>query len=818
MNSTSEASPTRSVALTLAAGAVLILTAVVVALCVTEAAGVAAPPHSNARVIDGEVTVYAIAAGDIFDQAGLEAGDRILSINGVTFETGKAYIDYMRSIRPGDHLWFEVGRDDEQLNLQAIASANLQPSRLVAVGFPILVLLLAGGGVFFAAPRSWTTFLFLLFCCSAAVNDACQLPLVGGASAAQITIMAAYTLFSIQSPALGLHLFILFPARSGVQRWLTAWLPFAYGIQTILGLSYFLPAVSSGWAAKLTNPQLHPTLLGLFNANVVICSALSALSLAAVAIGRDQERVRQQARLLFFGFALLTTFQLTLYTLPLRFLGRMLVSAESYMLLDLIVPAFVVAAILLHRLWNIDLLVRQGFIYGAASVVVAMTFTAAVIALGSLAKLVWPDPDIVVIAAATAVAVLLFQPIQKRTRRWVDRSLYRKHYSHHLLIAEIGEQLAAMLDLPAIAMLLHTRIMAALEPETLVVTSYRTPPETIRTIDRDGAQEMLCSGDEAKGLAEELLSRRQPFQPDSGSCHLFGEYEVVVPMVRGDQVLGAILLGARQSNVPYFADDLNLLAAISRETAPVLDNARLIEERADRERLVMVGTATAAITHELKNPLAAIKSTAAILRRRLDQDPRGQELTDVVVEEVDRLEKSALDVLTFARPKNVDPTPIALVELVTQLIGVVRPDFARSGVEVRLKTDLPPLALLGDAERLRQALLNLLLNARDAMTSGGVVGVELRPWQDDTDGVRGVEIRVVDSGPGFPEHILPKAFEPFVSSKRLGTGLGLANVRQVVEEHGGQVDVRNCPGSGAEVCLFLPCTPGVRSAEHRKKR
>ncbi len=280
-------------------------------------------------------------------------------------------------------------------------------------------------------------------------------------------------------------------------------------------------------------------------------------------------------------------------------------------------------------------------------------------------------------------------------------------------------------------------------------------------------------------------------------------------MVHGDLVLGAVLLGARQSAVPYLPDDLEFLAAVARQAAPVLENAKLLEERAARERLAMVGTATAAIAHELKNPLAAIKSTAAILRRRLKADQRGQELTIVVEDEVDRLEKSVFEVLSFVRQRPVDPIAIDIAELLTQLVSVVEADFERSQVQVSFEGNVQSVTLLGDPDRLRQALLNVLLNAREAMPRGGRISIALRARPAGAVQVSGVEILIADTGVGFPDEILPRAFEPFVSGKRLGTGLGLANVKRVVEEHDGQVEARNRPHGGAEVMVWLPCNQAV---------
>jgi signal transduction histidine kinase len=255
------------------------------------------------------------------------------------------------------------------------------------------------------------------------------------------------------------------------------------------------------------------------------------------------------------------------------------------------------------------------------------------------------------------------------------------------------------------------------------------------------------------------------------------------------------------------AEDLEFLAALARLATPVLENARLVEESTARERLAMLGTATAAVVHELKNPLAAIRSTTAILRRRLRDDERGRELAGVVEEEVGRLEGSLLEVLSFVRPGRLEPAPVVVEDLVRQLASVVEVDLRRSGVDLKITVEPGVSVVRVEEERLRRALLNLILNAREAMPRGGTVEVAVSPWRSDGGPPRGAQITVNDSGPGFSDEALARAFEPFFSSKRLGTGLGLANVRRTVEEAGGEVRLANRPSGGAAVTLSLPALP-----------
>jgi len=785
---------------TLAAG-VLAATVAVVAVFVFEGTRAAQPPHSNVR-FDGEtMRVHAIASGDVLDAAGLEPGDGILGVNGVGFAAGGDYTEFFRGVNPGDDLAFSVQRDGRFLTLSTTAKRSVGGAGLAIAMVPIVVLLLVGGGVFFAGPQNGVSLLFLLYCATTAVNDAAQLAVIGGTSWPQQVMTVAYTLFSVQTPALGLHLFVLFPERRRLQKRLSLWLPFAYTIQTVLGLSYLLPAYSATFAEIVSRSWIHPTLLELFNANVVICSALSAISLAATAVRGRDERTRLQARLLFFAFFILTILQLALYTLPLQISSRMLVSAEAYTLLDLIVPLFVAGAVLFHRLFGIDVLVRQGFIYGVASVAVALFFAAVVFGLGWFGRRLGVHWEVVSVTAAAATAGMLFPVVQRRTKIWVDRVLYGRRESFRRLIDEISEQLGAILDLDAASMVLNRNLDRALQPETLEILIFRPSVPAFEMLRSDGRREIVLKDDRAVEMERVCLAHTNPFKSESASRP---GVELVVPLIHGDRLLGAVLLGERRSGVQYLGEDLNYLGTVARLAAVAFENARLLEERRVRERLAAVGSATAAIAHEIKNPLAAIKSTAAILRRRIKGDPRGQELTRVVEEETERLQRSLLDVLSFVRPADTEPIAFDVMELVDQLLVVVESDFSGAGIHVEMTSDLESPTMVGDPERLRQALLNLLMNSREAMPEGGQIRILLHPWAVKRGRVGGFVIEVRDSGPGFPEELLDRVFEPLVSGKRLGTGLGLANVRRAVADHDGEISARNSAEGGAVVTINLP--------------
>ncbi|MFH2005591.1 MAG: ATP-binding protein [bacterium] len=261
----------------------------------------------------------------------------------------------------------------------------------------------------------------------------------------------------------------------------------------------------------------------------------------------------------------------------------------------------------------------------------------------------------------------------------------------------------------------------------------------------------------------------------------------------------------RRDEIGELAQEFNAMAGAIQER-----ELRLIEtERvaAKAERMATLGRAAAQITHEVRNPLSAIQLNAEMLEEELcsvGESPAVSEartLLTAIQKEVDRLTDVTEAYLQFSRlPRpnlELDDLAAALQDTITFVEGEMR----ASGVEVQLKLEeLPPVAF--DENLLRQALLNLLRNAREAMEpDGGTIVLAARRAHDR------VEVSVTDAGSGIDEGELKKVFDPFYSTKDKGTGLGLAITHQIVEEHAGTIRAELPAGGGTRFVISLPLPP-----------
>lgn len=257
---------------------------------------------------------------------------------------------------------------------------------------------------------------------------------------------------------------------------------------------------------------------------------------------------------------------------------------------------------------------------------------------------------------------------------------------------------------------------------------------------------------------------------------------------------------------PALRDDLPRFIAASNSLDRLFDLELAImfqtyqedsEERLRRrERLATIGQLAASIGHDLRNPLGVIESSLFILRRRAGDDERAVKHLDKISKQVQLCDRIVTDLLDMARN---NPPKLAPVDVESAMREVVEEVPCPEHVQIRIEVE-PQLRVQADPGLLQQALTNLVNNAVRALDKRPG-RVELRAANEGEH----VRLSVLDEGPGFDPEVLPTAFEPLVSTRAKGIGLGLALVKSVVERHGGTVTAGNRPEGGAQVDILLPC-------------
>ena len=335
-----------------------------------------------------------------------------------------------------------------------------------------------------------------------------------------------------------------------------------------------------------------------------------------------------------------------------------------------------------------------------------------------------------------------------------------------------------------------------LEGEKYVVRTAATVAEALRQAET-GFDVALVDLMLPDGNGTALTARLRHDHPDAAIVMLTGNatVETAVVAVRA----GAFAYLVKPCSTP---DLLLTLEQALRQVRLQAEKRELARRAQVAEKLAAVGTMTAGLSHEIRNPLNAAVLQLAVLERRLrrlpvEAQPPLLEPVRLVRDEITRLEHLLQDFLQFARPRELNSVPLALAPIVSAVTDLLAGEADRRGVLLvrDLPADLP--VLHGEEERLRQVLMNLTLNALDATPRAGTVRISARARPDE------VWIAVDDSGPGIDPEVRQHIFEPFFTTKASGSGLGLPIVYAIVLQHGGAVGAEDSPLGGARFWLTL---------------
>jgi signal transduction histidine kinase len=331
-------------------------------------------------------------------------------------------------------------------------------------------------------------------------------------------------------------------------------------------------------------------------------------------------------------------------------------------------------------------------------------------------------------------------------------------------IAEASRRIAAIADGATV----RFELAAALDPQ--LVDSLR-----------DGMPQRQCAINDAPGAE---LVKSNPSLPSM----------FVVPALGAERrVVGAFLIdrGLIDRDTYIVARDLAARVAL------VVERDSAVSELEDARRLAALGQFAAAIAHDIRTPLTSISLNVQILRRKLQLPDDDREHLDIALEELDRLDKSVAEILEFAKPVKIALQPIDVGELIETTARGLTPVLSEKHIALRCE---PPDALVvhGDAQRLRQVLVNLVDNAADASKPGAEVTVRAAAEGES------VAIEIEDHGRGIGAADLARIFEPFFTTRPDGTGLGLAICHKVVRAHGGELKVRSSEGVGSIFTILLP--------------
>jgi C4-dicarboxylate-specific signal transduction histidine kinase len=313
------------------------------------------------------------------------------------------------------------------------------------------------------------------------------------------------------------------------------------------------------------------------------------------------------------------------------------------------------------------------------------------------------------------------------------------------------------------------------------------------------------------GLAsEEECEILRPFDPG-----------LVVPLIYQGRLTGLVLIGDKMGAKDFSLDDIEFLSILANQISVAIENARLYEaEKAatqqlraaqqqlvHTERLAALGEMSARVAHEVNNPLGIIKNYLLLVKRAAGGNIEAGNYVDIVGQEIDRIARIVRELLDFHRPEKTQSLPVDVQKVVEDVLVLMERQLEKQRIEVvrRFARNLP--LVMGSAENIKQVVLNIIINANDAMPEGGRIDIELTR-QDNT-----IMMRFSDTGPGIPPDLIPRVFEPFFTTKKEGegTGLGLAVCYGIIKRHQGSITFRNTDDGG---CFEIVLPAGIDRRDH----
>jgi C4-dicarboxylate-specific signal transduction histidine kinase len=291
---------------------------------------------------------------------------------------------------------------------------------------------------------------------------------------------------------------------------------------------------------------------------------------------------------------------------------------------------------------------------------------------------------------------------------------------------------------------------------------------------------------------------------------------VIVPLVYKSNLIGIFLIGEKFSRSSFSVDDLEFLSVLGNQIAVALQNAQLYENErrattllrdtqealVQSEKLAALGEMSARVAHEVNNPLGIIKNYLLLIRKGIGEAKQGRQYIDIVDNEIDRIAGIVKQLLEFHRPHPVQLIPTDLSGLVREIGNLMERPLTSGRVTLAIEIPDESCIILGVAEQIRQVLLNLIINARDAIREQSEDGGSIRMSCHKSE--NNIVLRVKDSGPGIPIELREKVFEPFVTTKAAGqgTGLGLAVCSNIMKAHRGSITYERTETTSVFVMTF----------------
>jgi len=432
------------------------------------------------------------------------------------------------------------------------------------------------------------------------------------------------------------------------------------------------------------------------------------------------------------------------------------------------------------------------------------------------------------------LAALLFGRIKPVAEKAVEQMFFKNRYDYRETLGKFSKAMVSILELQSLSKRIIETITQTMgvEKASLFLVSEEKGGYSLReskNVNITTSTQHLSKDDPlpyylqkvGEIIIREELAKRVHIPVINNVVNEMSllEAEVSIPLIWKEQLIGMINLSHKFTKDIYSREDIELLSTLANQTAIAIENARLYEDlkrsksyirRADR--LASLGTLTAGLAHEIRNPLVAIKTLTHLLPERLDDEEFRNKFLQIASGEVDRISSLVTELLDFARPSDPKLEMENINIILDGMILLVSTETNKKQINLikNYASNLPFVQV--DREQIKQVFLNILLNAIEATPERGKITVKTQSFMKP-GGEPYVQIEFTDTGCGIPSDQLEEIFNPFYTTKITGSGLGLSISNQIVQDHKGYIDVESQLDKGSSFFINLPV-----NQDHPKRR
>jgi signal transduction histidine kinase len=287
--------------------------------------------------------------------------------------------------------------------------------------------------------------------------------------------------------------------------------------------------------------------------------------------------------------------------------------------------------------------------------------------------------------------------------------------------------------------------------------------------------------------------------------------ELILPIFLKTHLIGFMVLGEKLSGDQFTNRDLTLLETLASQMSTTLENIRLYEQMLNSERLAVIGTMSASIAHEIRNPLASIEMFIQMLPDKYAKPDFRKTFDEIVPSEIERLGRITADLLSFSKPSSPNLESIHISTIIERIQSLLNNQMKRKMIQIEAFLDGMP-SFQADAQQIQQVFLNMILNSIQASQTGSTVKVSAEV-KIDKKLEKFIWVSIADEGSGIKKKDMVNLFQPFFTTKPEGTGLGLATCKRIVEAHNGEIKLVSEEGKGTTFTVILPLQTKLQHAQ-----